>query len=463
MPGFATWKQLYIEEYMALYEEGFDVGEDPKVNKQASLLPLPEAMRTELPSSADDEKEWQAAYEVLWRMRENGIRAGYPYVEPLELADVLAAGMPMNDLPPLSQAEYENRVRGGWFGRCGAVILGKPLEMGYDRKKIKHYLQSVDAYPLIDYVPAQSPSLGIVLRQDCLPSTRGNVQYVQADDDIHYTILALLLAENKGLDFSAADVGYNWLDNIPYHWFWCASRQCYYHMVNLQNAESVDEQVAQFPWKLNPWRECIDGQLRGDLWGYINPGNPREAARLAYRDCSFSLVKNGVYGGMFVAGCIAAAMTGAPSIATILAGGLSVIPEKSRLAEAVCLVRCWYSEKNDWIAVCDAIYDRWGHLPFAGTENNLAMVTLALLHGNLDYEKTITTAVMCGIDTDCNSATAGSIVGAAVGYHNLPEKWIKPMNNRVKSVVASFGEGSIEELVQRTLSITKSQCLSLRE
>ena len=50
----------------------------------------------------------------------------------------------------------------------------------------------------------------------------------------------------------------------------------------------------QIPTLFNPWRECIDGQIRTDLWGYIAPSNLQKAA-LAYKDCSFSLVKNDIY------------------------------------------------------------------------------------------------------------------------------------------------------------------------
>lgn len=50
------------------------------------------------------------------------------------------------------------------------------------------------------------------------------------------------------------------------------------------------------------------------------------------------------------------------------------------------------------------------------------MVVLALVHGELDHEKTITTAVMAGIDVDCNGATVGSICGAAIGYDRLPQE-----------------------------------------
>ena len=453
MPGYATWKVLYKEEYLQLFEEGYPVGESKEPDLTQEYLPFPASIRKTLTEDAISEADWEAAYHNLWAVTKKGIRPDFPFVEPNNLDAIFAEAADVPTLAPLSPEEYAQRIKGAWFGRCGAVVLGKPLEMGFSRTKIKEYLESIHAYPLNDWVPARSEAMDITLRRDCIASTKGNVAFVQPDDDIHYTILALLLAEGKGLDFTALDTGMNWLENVPYHWFWCASRQAYYHLVNLTDNRPHAEQVAEIPTKLNPWRECIDGQLRGDLWGYIHPGDPKAAARLAYNECSLSLVKNGIYGGMFVAGCISAALSAHPTVETILAGGLSVIPKQSRLAVAVNDVVNWYKTDSDWIAVCDKIYEKYGHLPFAATMNNMAIVVLALVHGNLDFTKTITTAVMCGIDTDCTSATAGSIVGAAIGYDKLDQKWIAPLNDTVKTAVAGFGQGTISDLVQRTISI----------
>lgn len=52
----------------------------------------------------------------------------------------------------------------------------------------------------------------------------------------------------------------------------------------------------------------------------------------------------------------------------------------------------------------------------------------------------------------CNSATAGSIVGAAVGYDGMDPRWVTPLNDTVKTVVADFGEGKISDLVGRTIA-----------
>ena len=189
------------------------------------------------------------------------------------------------------------------------------------------------------------------------------------------------------------------------------------------------------------------------MWGYLAPADPRRAALGAYRDCAFSLVKNGIYGGMFVAGCIAAALSQNPTVDRILDGGLSVIPAGSRLAEAVSLVRTWYAETASFDETCRRIYERWGHLPFAATINNLSIVVLAILHGSLDYTKTITSAVCGGIDTDCNAGTAGSIVGAAVGIGGIEARWYEPLGDTVRSCVASVGQISISEIVDRILAV----------
>ena len=98
----------------------------------------------------------------------------------------------------------------------------------------------------------------------------------------------------------------------------------------------------------NPFRECIDGQISADFWGYISPGDPRRAAILARNANRLTLTKNGLYGAMFVAACISAAFCENVTVSQILDAGLSVIPARSRLAEAVSFVRLHYAQYDDW-------------------------------------------------------------------------------------------------------------------
>ena len=448
MPGYANYKTLYKEEYACLKDEGYDVDKFAEARVDNSeFLPFPDQVDSY--NKDDDPLLWKKAYESLIKVRNTPIREDYPYVEPNDFEGIMKEASPMPELIPLSNDEYKERLSGAFFGRCAAVILGKPLEMGMNRLQIKEYLESVGEYPLNDFVSAYSPKLDKRLREDCVYSTKGNVKFAQPDDDINYTLLGLQLREYHMNGFTKYDVGYNWLNNIAYHWCWCASRQAYYNMVSLDDTRDINAQIDEIPYKLNPWRECIDGQIRTDMWGYIHPSNIYNAAKEAHTDCSFSLTKNGIYGGMFVAGALAGALSAEPSVDKIIKSGLAAIPKKSRLFETVTDVCTWWNESKDWICVCDKVYEKYGHLPFAATLNNMAMVTLGILAGELDYTRSITIATMCGIDTDCNAGTVGSIIGAAVGLGGIEKRWYEPLNNTIKSTVASFGECKITDIINR--------------
>ena len=448
MPGYANYKTLYKEEYACLKDEGYDVDKyaEPCVDN-LEFLPFPDQLDSY--AENDDPSLWKKAYETLIKVRNTPLRSDYPYVEPNNFESIMKEASPMPELTPLDGETYKERLSGAFFGRCAAVILGKPLEMGMNRLQIKEYLESVNEYPLNDFVSAYSEKLDKRLRGDCIYSTKGNVKFAQPDDDINYTLLGLQLKEYHMDGFTKADVGYNWLNNIAYHWCWCASRQAYYNLVSIDDTKDINAQIDEIPYKLNPWRECIDGQIRTDIWGYIHPADIYNAAKEAHTDCSFSLTKNGIYGGMFVAGALAGALSAEPSVDKIIKSGLAAIPKKSRLHETVTDVCTWWNECGDWIAVCDKIYEKYGHLPFAATLNNMAMVTLGILAGELNYTKSITIATMCGIDTDCNSGTVGSIIGAAVGLGGIEKRWYEPLNNTIKSTVASFGECKITDVINR--------------
>ena len=82
----------------------------------------------------------------------------------------------------------------------------------------------------------------------------------------------------------------------------------------------------------------------------------------------------------------------------------------------------------------------------------MSVVALGIIAGELDYTRSITVATMCGLDTDCNAGTVGSIVGAAVGLSGIEKRWYEPLNDTIKSVVADVGQCKISDICERILA-----------
>jgi len=62
---------------------------------------------------------------------------------------------------------------------------------------------------------------------------------------------------------------------------------------------------------------------------------------------------------------------------------------------------------------------------------------------------------MGGWDTDCTGATAGSVLGALLGADRLPAEWIRPLNNRVESIVIGYNDGKITDIADMALEVNR--------
>jgi ADP-ribosylglycohydrolase len=438
------FKQLAIDELTQRKEEGYDV----KVAEE-------EFSRIEI-KTMDDLRSFIAVLERC------PFRSDFPYKEPSSLSEIVSERpwklekVSVN----LSDEELFDKIYGGWLGRCAGCLLGKPVE-GLSRKQIEFWLKIADAYPLEDYfpplrnLPEDAPKwlkdklhhINDYFGRTGVGILRGQISRMARDDDIDYTIINLHILENHGPNFTTINVGGVWLSLLPYLQVYTAERAAYRNIVN-----GLDPpKTATY---MNPYREWIGAQIRADMWGYVAPGNPELAAELAYRDASLSHMKNGIYGEMFVSAMISAAFA-TDDIEEIIETGLAAIPKRSRLAEAINYVVELSREYADWRDAWSRIIEKYGRYHFVHVINNAAIVVMGLLYGKGDYERSITISVMGGLDTDCNGATVGSILGVILGAKNLPEKWIKPLNDTVESYVIGYNNSRISDLAKRTLKMAK--------
>ena len=421
-------RNLIKTELIQRREEGCDVGS------------LEDRITKALADGAPD-AEFIALYDELSALP---IMESFPYDEPSSLPEIQKARpAAVNELilEEGKEAIYD-RIRGAWLGRAAGCALGKPVE-GWPKERIDKYLTKANALPLDDYIPYDEKVTPKTLKL----STRGNIEFMDRDDDLDYPILGLLALESRGAKMTSKTIAGVWLHSMPFGLTYTAENVAYRNFIlNVWPPESGTYR--------NPFREWIGAQIRADIFGYVSPANPEQAAELAYLDACISHDKNGVYGEMFVAAMIASAFVLKDAKDIILAG-LAQIPDKSRLAEAVRNTLSWCEQNENWETTWQKVYEAYGHYHTVHTINNAALVVMGLYYGDRGFEEGIVTAVRSGWDTDCNGATVGSILGLKIGAQNLPNKWIDVLNDRLISAVRGENDNQISDLARRTLAVAE--------
>lgn len=256
---------------------------------------------------------------------------GWGYDEPDDDATLhaLADSAPtLRGAPSPGSAGPTSRVHGAWLGRCIANTMGKPVE-GLGRAQVRRYLEAAGAWPQTGYIPLLDvlPDGVTALHPSAPGACAGRFTDVPRDDDIDWTILGLWMLEQYGADLTTADVARSWLDRMPFTQTYTAERAAYRNLVRavpLDQTATVD----------NPYREWIGAQIRADVFGYCRPGRPGEAARLALADARLSHVGNGVFGELWAAALVSAAMTSTEA-RPALEVSLTVLPAGCRLTAAV--------------------------------------------------------------------------------------------------------------------------------
>lgn len=391
------------------------------------------------------EKSLETLYDV---MDAAPIKADYPFVEPSDLEGIFAACP--SDKPALPAVPDKEtlmaKLTAAWNGRIAGCLLGKPVE-GWRRPGLYKMLKATDNYPLSRYIKYSDFSEELIKELHIWKSQWADLLQGEADndDDTNYTTFALKLIECYGRDFTPDNVLESWMNWIP------MSATCTAERVAYRNAAMGMEPPMTASYK-NPYREWIGAQIRGDYFGYINPGDPKTAADMAWRDASISHVKNGIYGEMWVAAMLAAAAV-TDDLGTVIDTGLAYIPAASRLRRDLDEVIDLHSKGTDVYEVMEHIHSRYNENSANGwcyTNSNAMIVLMALLYGNKDFGKSVCYAVHCAFDTDCNGATVGSIVGMLNG--TVPAEWIAPFGGKLRTDIAGYNHvdaGYMAEITQR--------------
>jgi len=355
----------------------------------------------------------------------------------------------------LTEAGYYNRVYGGWLGRCIGSQLGAPLEFR------PYFLISRKYARLNNYVK--------------------EITGKEVNDDEMYEIVALLTLEQHGIDFTVDQLAKNWQDRL-YRQNYTAEEVA---LRNLRRKKLSPPETATYK---NPYYDFIGAQMRADIWGLICPGCPEVAAKYAAVDASISHAGEGVLGEIFVA-CIIALSFVKQNLKEIIQEVVEkFIPSESYYYKIVKNCMSWAEEYSNWKDARGKLMKMWKEIrglllnqsqsikrkiTLKGPKfhevhvlPNAGIITLGLLYGKGDFERSICTTALMGMDTDCNVGNVGTILGVQFGAEQIPSKWKDPIKDTFNTFVRGFQETRISKIAERICKIggqvIKAKCQNLQ-
>lgn len=341
---------------------------------------------------------------------------------------------------------YRERLEGALLARFAGCTLGAPIEL-QDVSQVEAYFQGLgEPYPPVNYLTRvenpQEKRYAFSLRGDF---ERDRMHGVPCDDDITYTLLGLLLAEEYGLDLLVEQVAQGWVRYLP---FACTAEE-----VALKNLRAgiPPRQAAEVD---NPYVQWIGAAIRADAWGYIAPGNPALAARLAHTDAFLTHRRNGIYSEMFFAAAVSAAFC-LKSAEEVFETALQYIPRESWTAQEVRFALEQAPKVQDYRDARRIVAQRYAGMHPVHALNNLCLTILGVMLGGGDLTRVLSQTVAMGLDNDCTTATAGSIAGALYGKQALEEYWYRPFENRVYTYLNGHREFAIDDVVNRFTALAR--------
>ena len=314
--------------------------------------------------------------------------------------------------------DYLERVYAGVLGKIIGVYLGRPFE-GWSYERILAELGEIRYYV----------------------HEKLNKALVVPDDDISgtFTFLRALPDYGNQPGVSPAQIGQTWLNYLiegrTILW-WGGRGNSTEHTAYLNLKDGLtapDSGSTASNGKVVA--EQIGAQIFIDGWAMVSPGDPERAADLARRAASVSHDGEAVYAAQLLAAMESLAFVES-NLETLLDTGLRFIPSTSTLFRLVQDLREWRAGEPDWQKARSRIAQEYGYDRYPGNCHvipNHALIQLALLYGDDDFQKSLMIVNTSGWDTDCNSGNVGCLLGIKNGlaaFEGGPD-WRGPIADRL--------------------------------
>ena len=320
-------------------------------------------------------------------------------------------------LAPLQDpAAYLERVYAGVLGKLIGVYLGRPFE-GWTYQRIMKELGTIEYYV--------HDRLGVPL--------------VVTDDDVSgtFTFVRALAEHGCTAELTAEQIGKTWLNMIVERrsiLWWGGNGVSTEHTawINLKRGIPAPRS-GSIAVNGKTVAEQIGAQIFIDGWALVAPGQPHLAAKLAEAAGRVSHDGEAVHAAKLIAAMEAKAFITA-DVDALLDCGLSFVPAGSKIARLIADVRAWRAELPDWRDARARVEQRYGYDKYLGNCHvvpNHALIVLALLYADGDFDTAMTIVNTSGWDTDCNSGNVGCLFGIMNGLKGLSGRdWRGPIADR---------------------------------
>ncbi len=332
----------------------------------------------------------------------------------------------------ISKEEYHDKVYGCWLGKNIGGTLGAPFEAKRTAVDLEFYTHDL--------------SMG------ALPN-----------DDLDLQLSWLCAAERFGTAVDAKILAEYWVSTITPNW-------AEYGVGKTNLRLGLEPPVSG--GFCNAFKDSNGAWIRSEIWACLMPGHPDLAVRYAYQDAIVDHADEGVYAEVFTVALESAAFVES-NYEELVRIGLSYIPEDCGVAKAVKTAIDCYRSGITWkearIRLLNEIPGSFGgQLRHPNPDNvpqgpwgydapsNIGLTILGWYYGEGDFSRSICIAAGCGEDGDCTAATLGSIMGIILGASNIPQKWLEPIGDEIKTCSLNLKSSMIRipktvtELTERT-------------
>lgn len=297
-----------------------------------------------------------------------------------------------------------DKIRGGWAGQTIGCTFGGPTEFRFRSTFIPDYQLLEWNEGLMKWWYENAPGLY---------------------DDIYMDLTFVEVFEKQGLD-APAEAFARAFASADYQ-LWHANQAARYNILRGVMPPRSGH------WLYNPHAEDIDFQIEADFAGLMSPGMVNTASEICDRIGHIMNYGDGWYGGVYVAAMYALALV-SDDISHVVNEALRAIPEKSQFRQCMADTIKWSRENpENWKITWFKVQEKWGQdvgCPDGvfttfniDAKINSAWILLGLLYGGGDFGRTLSISTRAGDDSDCNPASAGGILGALLGYKQIPAYW----------------------------------------